>query len=61
MIKSEDLTLAALANFPEQENWKDKRVHQSQIFFGNGFRNGQYFRNDEKKFICHKCGEEGHI
>ena len=52
MISPEDLSLTALANFPQEMNWTDRRVHQSQ-FFGNG-------RNFEKTDICYRCGNEGH-
>lgn len=53
MLNPQQLQLAALANFPPQENWCDYRVVAQPPPAMQPFRG-------EQKIICHRCGVEGH-
>lgn len=60
-LSPHDLSLSALAYFPQEDNWIDSKMHQqhnNQMSSGNGGGYGN--RNQPGKIICHRCGKEGH-
>lgn len=56
LISPQDMQLMILANFPQDENWIDNKLHLQNVM-PSGPRGGMI---DFNKPICHRCGSEGH-